>query len=416
VTKSPSQLPTATAVTDDDVLVGNDGTVTKQFPASVVRAYAVAAHEAAADPHPGYTTAAEVAATAVGGDLTGTIANAQIGAGAVGSAELAASPQLTGTPRAPRWHLDILDPSGAGYAIQQNAYVFESGVYTDTNMNIGYNVSATPGVKAVAGEPMLFFQWESKFRQSPTAPYGSELHLNFQQPNVTSGLIRPINIFMEHDTGLIDLSLAADTFAVSSSAGSQIINSTPSAVFIHQNLTVDATRVTLGTPAVAGSNSVFVMNAGSGASNYYLQFQQAGVHKWWFYNAATNNMYFRDMPNARMHMTLIPGATATAAYTDIDSMLRVYGTQADVGPSTNKVSLGSLGTSDVWVDAASSTNAAVSLNLRAKGAGQIVSLSAHRFNGNVGFYNTTPIAKQTGVAVSAAAIHAALVNLGLIAA
>lgn len=34
----------------------------------------------------------------------------------------------------------------------------------------------------------------------------------------------------------------------------------------------------------------------------------------------------------------------------------------------------------------------------------------------VGFYGTTPIVKQTGVAVSAAGIHAALVNLGLIAA
>lgn len=34
----------------------------------------------------------------------------------------------------------------------------------------------------------------------------------------------------------------------------------------------------------------------------------------------------------------------------------------------------------------------------------------------VGFYGTAPVAKQTGVAVSAAGIHAALVNLGLIAA
>jgi hypothetical protein len=34
----------------------------------------------------------------------------------------------------------------------------------------------------------------------------------------------------------------------------------------------------------------------------------------------------------------------------------------------------------------------------------------------IGFYNTTPIAKQTGVAVTAAGIHAALVALGLIAA
>lgn len=36
--------------------------------------------------------------------------------------------------------------------------------------------------------------------------------------------------------------------------------------------------------------------------------------------------------------------------------------------------------------------------------------------GNVGFYGTAPIAKQTGVAVTAEGIHAALVNLGLIAA
>lgn len=34
----------------------------------------------------------------------------------------------------------------------------------------------------------------------------------------------------------------------------------------------------------------------------------------------------------------------------------------------------------------------------------------------IGFYNTTPIAKQTGVAVTAAGIHAALVSLGLISA
>jgi hypothetical protein len=35
---------------------------------------------------------------------------------------------------------------------------------------------------------------------------------------------------------------------------------------------------------------------------------------------------------------------------------------------------------------------------------------------SVGFYGTTPVAKQTGVAVSSAGIHAALVNLGLIGA
>ena len=38
------------------------------------------------------------------------------------------------------------------------------------------------------------------------------------------------------------------------------------------------------------------------------------------------------------------------------------------------------------------------------------------FQGKTGFYSTAPIVQQTGVAVSAASIHAALVNLGLITA
>jgi len=42
--------------------------------------------------------------------------------------------------------------------------------------------------------------------------------------------------------------------------------------------------------------------------------------------------------------------------------------------------------------------------------------SAFVIGGNVGFYGTAPVAKQAGVAVTAAAIHTALVNLGLIAA
>lgn len=57
------------------------------------------------------------------------------------------------------------------------------------------------------------------------------------------------------------------------------------------------------------------------------------------------------------------------------------------------------------------------------GGGAIIAAGAVEIDGalnhdgtTVGFYNTTPIAKQTGVAVSAAGVHAALVALGLIAA
>lgn len=37
-------------------------------------------------------------------------------------------------------------------------------------------------------------------------------------------------------------------------------------------------------------------------------------------------------------------------------------------------------------------------------------------DGDVGFYGTTPVAQQTGVAETAEGIHAALVNVGIITA
>ena len=58
-----------------------------------------------------------------------------------------------------------------------------------------------------------------------------------------------------------------------------------------------------------------------------------------------------------------------------------------------------------------STNA---LALASTGAATFA--GAVTIGGNVGFYNASPVAKPTGVAVTAAAIHAALVTLNLIAA
>lgn len=55
-------------------------------------------------------------------------------------------------------------------------------------------------------------------------------------------------------------------------------------------------------------------------------------------------------------------------------------------------------------------------NLYRNSAGVLKTDGAMAIAGNVGFYGTTPVAKPTGVAVTAAGIHAALVTLGLIAA
>lgn len=54
---------------------------------------------------------------------------------------------------------------------------------------------------------------------------------------------------------------------------------------------------------------------------------------------------------------------------------------------------------------------------RSSGAGWSGGTSRIEINGTgIGFFAVTPVAQQTGVAVTAAGIHAALVNLGLITA
>lgn len=72
-------------------------------------------------------------------------------------------------------------------------------------------------------------------------------------------------------------------------------------------------------------------------------------------------------------------------------------------------------------DVAVTGDAVVSGNLTVTGiAGSVAALVAQGIFAHqgttLGFYNTSPIAKQTGVAVTAGGIHAALVALGLIAA
>lgn len=84
---------------------------------------------------------------------------------------------------------------------------------------------------------------------------------------------------------------------------------------------------------------------------------------------------------------------------------RVYGTTT----GTKYLSLSHNGT-DALIDTASSSGQITIGGTNATGV---------RVGGtglNVGFYGTTPIALQTGVAVSAAGVHAALVALGLITA
>ena len=71
----------------------------------------------------------------------------------------------------------------------------------------------------------------------------------------------------------------------------------------------------------------------------------------------------------------------------------------------------------IGADAAPTAGFELDVRNDIRAAGQIqIEGDLNHDGSNVGFYATAPIAKQTGVAVTAAGIHAALVNLGLIAA
>lgn len=82
---------------------------------------------------------------------------------------------------------------------------------------------------------------------------------------------------------------------------------------------------------------------------------------------------------------------------------RIYNT--DNGANDEFASLGWINTSNVF-----------SIEPEKTGSGTLRGLNLCAAAGSLGFYGTTPTAQQTGVAVSAAGIHAALVTLGLITA
>jgi len=95
--------------------------------------------------------------------------------------------------------------------------------------------------------------------------------------------------------------------------------------------------------------------------------------------------------------------------------------------TTNDVTIpnGTLTVSDTTASTSTTTGALVIGNGSAGGLGvggasvfgsTATFAGAVTIGGNVGFYNASPVAKPTGVAVTAAAIHAALVTLNLIAA
>jgi len=133
-------------------------------------------------------------------------------------------------------------------------------------------------------------------------------------------------------------------------------------VLVYNGGPTDATYLPLAAPSLALGNgvtagdSLLLLNAPAGNSNM-LQFERAGALSWYLYDAGTTTLYFRDAGNAKMHMTLTPGA-GTGGSTEVNSALKVLGNLGFYGatPVTKPVITGSRGTESA---ATTSTRAAL---------------------------------------------------------
>lgn len=110
------------------------------------------------------------------------------------------------------------------------------------------------------------------------------------------------------------------------------------------------------------------------------------------------------------------GATATNATFRAGIHVGNGGGQFATGDTANALLLWSYDASGTSYGIELATGVNPDVRVRITPAGLTDVLSGLKVTGNLGFYGTTPIAKQTGVAVTAGGIHAALVALGLIAA
>jgi hypothetical protein len=95
------------------------------------------------------------------------------------------------------------------------------------------------------------------------------------------------------------------------------------------------------------------------ATNPRLSWKRGSTQEWLAQLSSSNVLRFRDVVNGRDHMFLTPGSTSELAFTDFNSKLRVFGSTVAIGASGTCI-VGTLGTSDGWVDSLTS------LNLRAQ--------------------------------------------------
>lgn len=135
---------------------------------------------------------------------------------------------------------------------------------------------------------------------------------------------------------------------------------------------------------------------GSSSGTRSLGYWVAAAEQWRMYMAPpTTSLFIRDMVNARQHVTYAPASTSAVALStfnsgitangpiqcnsslhagttlDVDGASTLTGAISRIGASAVNLRIGTLATTDMWIDAAASTNTDVNVMIRAKGAGLI---------------------------------------------
>lgn len=135
---------------------------------------------------------------------------------------------------------------------------------------------------------------------------------------------------------------------------------------------------------------------GGASGTRSLGYWISAAEQWRMYMAPpTTSLFIRDMVNARQHVTYAPGSTSALALStfnsgitvngpvqcnssmhggttlDVDGATTLTGAISRIGAAAVNLRIGTLATTDMWIDAAASTNANVNVMLRAKGTGLI---------------------------------------------
>lgn len=231
----------------------------------------------------------------------------------------------------------------------------------------GWNSAVFAGGTVTTGKPSLHMGFEDNyFDDGGDGTYGVEWYVGYTTPdNSTIGIadLRPF-YFRVKDSDVNSASKSVLTtldIGAGASGSLTVAGGLGTSLFTVQQSAVTTYKNTVVAP-VTGAAQLQIKAPGTGASgnNASIYFQIAAANKWRITSDEFSEIFLYDEINNRFHAVFNAGASNTAAVTDLRSSLKV--------------------------------------------------------NGNVGFYGTTPQAKPTGVAITAAGIHAALVTLGLIAA